>query len=272
MEIAETFAPLVREKGLSIRIGPGDGIVETDAGLLRSIIQNYLSNAIRYTQKGGIIIGVRRRGGMARIDVIDSGPGIPVDKQKQIFREFERLENANEGGIGLGLAIVERTARVLGARISLRSRQGRGSRFSIALPSSHVEPELTQHAAIREREHVGRLGILVVDDDPANCDAMESYLLALGHRTLSATSAQGALELQSDFEVALIDFNLGDEEDGLWLIARLREQYPDARYALVTAARTEEYSMRPELANVSVLRKPVSASDLEQWLHAKTRI
>lgn len=272
VEIAETFAPLVREKGLSIRIGPGDSIVETDAGLLRSIIQNYLSNAIRYTQKGGIIIGVRRRGGMARIDVIDSGPGIPVDKQKQIFREFERLENANEGGIGLGLAIVERTARVLGARISLRSREGRGSRFSISLPRSNVEPELTQHAAIREREHVGRLGILVVDDDPANCEAMESYLLALGHCTLSATSAQGALELQSDFEVALIDFNLGDEEDGLWLIARLREQYPDARYALVTAARPDEYSMRPELANVSVLRKPVSASDLEQWLHAKTGI
>lgn len=268
MELVETFAPLAHEKGLSIRIGPGDAIVETDPGLLRSIIQNFLSNGIRYTQEGGILLGVRRRGDMARIDVIDTGPGIAADKQKQIFREFERLANSKEGGIGLGLAIVERTARVLNARISLRSREGRGSRFSISLPLSNVAPEQTVPVPLYEPASSGRLSVMVVDDDLPNCEAMESYLAALGHRIVQATSARDALALAADFDVALIDFNLGDKEDGLWLIARLRERNPNARYGLVTASHPNEYSTRPEFTNVSVLRKPVSASDLEQWLHA----
>jgi signal transduction histidine kinase/Na+/proline symporter/CheY-like chemotaxis protein len=265
-EMAETFAPLAREKGLSIRIGPGDAVVETDAGLLRSVIQNLLSNAIRYTQDGGIIIGVRRRGGSARIDVIDTGPGIPFDKQKQIFREFERLANAHEGGSGLGLAIVERIARVLGARVSLRSEEDRGSRFSISLPMSNAQPELAMQIPKRDGTFDRRLSVMVVDDDLPNCEAMESYLAALGHDILRATSARDALKFTSHFDVALIDFNLGDKEDGLSLIGRLRERYPDAYYALVTAARPTEYSARAKLAAVPVLRKPVSASELEQWL------
>jgi Na+/proline symporter/signal transduction histidine kinase/ActR/RegA family two-component response regulator len=265
-EMAETFAPLAREKGLSIRIGPSDAVVETDAGLLRSVIQNLLSNAIRYTQDGGIVIGVRRRGNSARIDVIDTGPGIPIDKQQRIFREFERLANAHEGGIGLGLAIVERIARVLGARVSLRSEEGRGSRFSISLPMSNAQPELATQIPLRDGTSDKRLSVMVVDDDLPNCEAMESYLAALGHDISRATSARDALKFTSHFDVALIDFNLGDKEDGLWLIGRLRERYPDARYALVTAARPTEYSARAKHAAVPVLRKPVSASELEQWL------
>lgn len=269
-EMAETFAPLAREKGLSIRLGPGDAVVETDAGLLRSVIQNLLSNAIRYTQDGGIIIGVRRRGSTARIDVIDTGPGIPFDKQKQIFREFERLANAHEGGIGLGLAIVERIARVLGARVSLRSDGDKGSRFSISLPMSNAQPELATQIPKRDGTSDRRLSVVVVDDDLPNCEAMESYIAALGHDILRATSAHDALKFTSHFDVALIDFNLGDEEDGLSLIARLRERHPNARYALVTAARPTEYSARAKLATVPVLRKPVSASELEQWLQQTT--
>ena len=270
VEMVETFAPLAREKGLTIRIGPGDAVIQTDAGLLRSIIQNYLSNAIRYTEQGGIIIGTRRRGNMVRIDVIDSGPGIPVNKQQQIFREFERLANTTEGGIGLGLAIVERTARVLGARISLRSREGHGSRFSISLPVSERQPEAA--AAVipsRDPENARRLSILVVDDDLANREAMESYLLALGHSPTLAASAQEALTQPKEFDVALIDFNLGDSKDGLWLIDRLRNINHHARYALVTATRSDEYAMRPEFAGVSVLNKPVSADDLARWLHTE---
>jgi Na+/proline symporter/signal transduction histidine kinase len=94
--LVETFAPLAAEKGLTIRVGRGDATVETDAGLLHSIVQNFLSNAIRYTGQGGIIVGVRRRGDDARIDVIDSGVGIPEEKRLVIFREFERLANASE--------------------------------------------------------------------------------------------------------------------------------------------------------------------------------
>jgi Na+/proline symporter/signal transduction histidine kinase/CheY-like chemotaxis protein len=264
--MVETFAPLASEKGLTIRIGPGDATVETDAGLLRSVIQNFLSNAIRYTSRGGIVVGVRRRGNEARIDVIDSGPGIPNEKKIVIFREFERLPNANEGGIGLGLAIVERTARVIGARISLHSKLGKGSRFSVSLPIAAIESVLPKAEPRASLRALSRQAVLIVDDDKANCDAMESFVSRLGHEVCVANSAKEALQCSIDFDVALIDFNLGESDDGLTLIANLRSEHPDARYALVTATRPADYIERSELRGVSVLRKPLSASDLEAWL------
>ena len=89
--------------------------------LLRSIVQNFLSNAVRYTHDGGVLVGAQRRGDMVRIAVYDTGPGIAPDQQDRIFREFERIAPRDEAGAGLGLAIVERTARLIGAPISLRS-------------------------------------------------------------------------------------------------------------------------------------------------------
>jgi CheY-like chemotaxis protein len=183
-----------------------------------------------------------------------------------IFREFERLPNANEGGIGLGLAIVERTARVIGARISLHSKLGKGSRFSVALPIAAIEsvlPKSEPKALLRAQS---RQSVLIVDDDRANCDAMESFVLQLGHEVCVANSAKEALQCSIDFDVALIDFNLGEGDDGLTLIANLRSENPDARYALVTATRPADYMERSEMRGVSVLRKPLSASDLEAWL------
>jgi Na+/proline symporter/signal transduction histidine kinase/CheY-like chemotaxis protein len=266
LALVETFAPLAAEKGLTIRIGPGDAKVETDVGLLHSIVQNFLSNAIRYTGRGGIIVGVRRRGSEARIDVIDSGVGIPDEKRAVIFREFERLASASEGGVGLGLAIVERTARVIGARISLRSTLGKGSRFSVALPIAAKRSVMPKSEPVASPRAQSRQSVLIVDDDRANCDAMESFISQLGHEVCVAVSAEEALRRQIPFDVALIDFNLGQGDDGLTLIAALREQNPDARYALVTATRPADYLERPELRRVSVLRKPLLASDLEAWL------
>lgn len=272
-ELLETMAPLAREKGLSLRFAAGDAMVETDAGLLRSIVQNFLSNAIRYTQEGGIIVGVRRRGSMARIDVIDTGAGIPPEKQEIIFREFERLPGASEGGIGLGLAIVERTARLLGARISLRSRPDRGSRFSVALPLVALAlPEgsaaARQTSAAPALSAAPDLSVLVVDDDPVNCEAMASYIAGLGYRVTSATGNGEALACAAHqpFDVALVDFNLGDGEDGLMLIARLRDHQPDARYALVSAARPADYLERARAGGVALFAKPVVPEKLAIWI------
>jgi signal transduction histidine kinase len=266
LALVETFAPLAAEKGLTIRIGPGDAMVETDAGLLHSIVQNFLSNAIRYTGQGGIVVGVRRRGNQARIDVVDTGSGIPDEKKHMIFREFERLANASEGGIGLGLAIVERTARVIGAEISLRSMLGKGSRFSVALPMATTQRVLPISEQISTPRAQSRQAVLIVDDDKANCDAMESFVSQLGHDVFVAVSAKEAMRSATQFDVALIDFNLGEGDDGLTLIATLRAENPDARYALVTATRPADYVERSELCGVSVLRKPLLASDLEAWL------
>jgi Na+/proline symporter/signal transduction histidine kinase/CheY-like chemotaxis protein len=266
--LVDTFAPLAAEKGLTIGVGPGDATVETDPGLLHSIVQNFLSNAIRYTGQGGIIVGVRRRGSEARIDVIDSGVGIPVEKRLVIFREFERLANASEGGIGLGLAIVERSARVIGARVSLHSTPGKGSRFSVSLPVSVAQKVLLPSAPLISLRAQCRHKVLIVDDDVANCEAMELSVSQLGHDVLVAVSADEALERTIQFDIALIDFNLGAGDDGLTLIAALREANPDARYALVTATQPAVYAERSELGGVSVLPKPLSASDLAAWLNS----
>lgn len=268
VELVATMAPLARERGLSLRLGPGDAMVESDAGLLRSVVQNLLSNAIRYTERGGVLIGVRRRGSSARIDVIDTGPGIPEDKRAAIFREFERLPSASEGGVGLGLAIVERTARVLGATVTLASRPGRGSRFSVALPLAAIAPPAATSAIERAgtRRHAASTSILIVDDDAINRDALRSFLETLGHRVMSAAGPEDALAVVEPFTLALVDFDLGEGMDGLTLIERLRVRHADARYALVTAASPGVWGVRARMLGVPVLRKPADIEALEALL------
>ncbi|MDJ0276484.1 PAS-domain containing protein, partial [Sphingomonas sp. 2R-10] len=125
VELVDSFADQARAKGLTLRLAPGDAVVATDRVLLRSIVQNLLGNAVRYTTRGGVVVGVRRRGGMARIEVVDTGPGIAEADRARVFGEFERLANAEDAGLGLGLAIVARTATLLGAGVELDSRVGR---------------------------------------------------------------------------------------------------------------------------------------------------
>lgn len=269
VELVETMVPMAREKDLEIRVGPGDATVESDPGLLRSIVQNFLSNAIRYTHAGGVLIGVRRRGGDARIDVIDTGAGIPDDKRSAIFREFERLSNAGDGGIGLGLAIVERTARLLDARVSLNSRPGHGSRFSVSLPLSAKPVETVEAPAADAPPRGGALSILVVDDDATNCEALRSYLVSLGHKVETARDADAAMRLTSCFDCALVDFNLGPSADGLVLAQNLLENDRARRIALVTAARSEDYEARAMALGIIVFRKPIITAALDRWLAEK---
>lgn len=266
VEMVETMTPLAREKGIDIRIGPGDATVETDPGLLRSIVQNFLANAVRYTDRGGILVGIRRRGSNARIDVIDTGPGIPEEKQTIIFREFERLPNAGDGGVGLGLAIVERTARLLDARISLRSRSGKGSRFSVSLPVSLLAVANVSVEVPRSASPTGPLSILIVDDDGTNIEALRSYLEPLGHQTNSAQDGEAAAAGAGTYDIALIDFNLGSGMDGLELARLLTEQNRVGRIALITAARSQDYQASAQAMGITVFTKPVSMPQLDSWL------
>jgi two-component system, sensor histidine kinase len=135
--IGSTFAAVAEEKGLSLRLGSTNAWVRSDPVLLERIVLNLVSNAVRYTTSGGIVVGCRRRGALLRIDVADSGPGIPEDQQRKIFGEFYRLADAaktNQAGLGLGLAIVERLCVLLDHPIELESTPGKGSRFSVAVP------------------------------------------------------------------------------------------------------------------------------------------
>ena len=271
-DIVATMAPVAAEKGLRLRYVPTSVQVETDPVLLRSIVQNFLSNAIRYTQEGGIVVGARRRGGEVRIDVVDSGPGIPRHKLELIFREFERLDTGNEAGFGLGLAIVERTARLLGLGISVKSNERRGSRFSVRLARRHgvIAPHPKAVTAIaRTDPSAAGQHILVVDDKPHNIDAMASYLRSVGHQVSVATTAQTALAYPHSFDVGLIDFDLGTAEqgeDGLTLIAALRAKMPAIRCALVTAERGLDIAERAANDGVTLFAKPVAPDLLAHWI------
>ncbi len=137
-QVQRDFEPLAREKGVTLKVMATRATVRSDRRLMRRLIQNLVSNAVKYTPKGRVLLGVRRRGGKVAIQVIDTGLGIPQSKLKVVFREFERLDQGAKvaRGLGLGLSIVERIARTLDHRISLRSQSGKGSTFEVlARPS-----------------------------------------------------------------------------------------------------------------------------------------
>ena len=141
--IETTFAELAAKKGLSLRVMPCSAWVRSDPILLERILLNLVGNAVRYTARGGVVVGCRRRATQLRIDVCDTGAGIPEDQRQSIFSEFYQLANPapdRKAGLGLGLAIVDRLSRLLGHPVQLQSHPGRGSRFSVSIPLA-AEPE-----------------------------------------------------------------------------------------------------------------------------------
>lgn len=267
VDLAESFVPLAAEKGLEIRIGPGDALVETDRTLLRSVIQNFMSNAVRYTAEGGILLALRRHGAMVRIEVYDTGPGIKPEDQRRIFREFERLGTGGVAGIGLGLAIVERTARLLGAAIDLRSRPGRGSRFAIELPMV-LEKPVARVALSQEPVFAPVFGrhVLVVDDDAGIREATATLLRQNGFVPLVAADPETARTLAGEAETALVDFHLGEGANGLELIAELLALNPALNCALVTADRSPETLERCQQDDIAFFPKPADPERLIAWL------
>jgi signal transduction histidine kinase len=154
-----TFMNAAREKGLSFRIVPSSAIVRSDAILLERILLNLASNALRYTERGGVVVGCRRQGRSVRIEVWDSGVGIPVEQRDRIFAEFVRLPSADtaaDRGLGLGLAIVARLCALLGHQVGVTSVVNEGSRFFVTVPRASAEvPEVTRALATAASVRLG---------------------------------------------------------------------------------------------------------------------
>ncbi|MFN3817861.1 PAS-domain containing protein [Blastomonas sp.] len=266
-DLAQSFMPMAEGKQLSLRIGALIGDVHTDPGLLRSVLQNFLSNALRYTQQGGVLIGSRRRGDRVRIDVYDTGVGIAPEQIDSIFTEFTRLGEVEADGLGLGLALAERIARLLGGAISVRSVPGRGSRFSLSLPLSAPQTQAAVPARTVPTHSPARaLRVLVIDNDALIVEAMLSLLTSLGHNATGATDPVQALSAEGPFDVALVDFHLGTATDGLALIAALRLQHPGLPAALVTAQGSPELVRRAGALGVPVIAKPAAAAEIVGFL------
>jgi len=271
------FAPLAREKGLDLTFMPCSQTIRSDRRLLRRLLQNLISNAIKYTPRGRVLVGCRRRGGRLRVEVYDTGIGIPHAKRRAVFKEFHRLDQGARvaRGVGLGLSIVERIARVLDCEVTLKSNVGRGSRFAIEVPCGigHVAaPKLRAPA----RLDLGRLdgtAVLCIDNDRAILDGMELLLGGWGCRTLVAADlveALAAIEATGlEPDGFLVDYHL-DGGNGVAAIAELRRRLGRHVPAIVITADRSLHvrdEVRAEAAHL--LNKPIKPASLRalitQW-------
>ena len=271
------FVPLAREKGLDLIFMSCALAVRSDRRLLRRLLQNLVSNAIKYTPKGSVLVGCRRRGKKLRIDVYDTGIGIPHAKRRAVFKEFHRLDQGARvaRGVGLGLSIVERIARVLDCEVALKSNVGRGSRFSLEVPRAiaAVDGPIRQTAP---RAAAGRLAgtvVLCIDNERAILDGMQTLLGGWGCSVLKAADLAEALAaiegsgLEPDG--LLVDYHL-DGGNGIGAIAELRRRHGGGLAAiLLTADRSAHVREEARTAGVHVLHKPVKPASLRalmtQW-------
>ncbi|MGB7102828.1 MAG: PAS domain-containing hybrid sensor histidine kinase/response regulator [Xanthobacteraceae bacterium] len=272
------FAPLAREKGLDLIFMPCSLAVRSDRRLLRRLLQNLVSNAIKYTPtKGSVLVGCRRRGARLRIEVYDTGIGIPHAKRRAVFKEFHRLDQGARvaRGVGLGLSIVERIARVLDCELALKSSVGRGSRFSVEVAratTAIVEPALHAVSKAATGQLAGTV-VLCIDNERTILDGMQTLLGGWGCRVLKAADLAEALAaiVSSGLEPdgLLVDYHL-DGGNGLGAITELRRRYGhDLSVILVTADRSVHVREEARAAGVLVLNKPVKPASLRalmtQW-------
>ena len=276
------FEPIARERGLRLTFVSSSLRVTSDRKLLRRLLQNLISNAIKYTMTGGVVIGVRRDGSKARIEVHDSGLGIPDEKRQVVFREFERLPSGVQAapGVGLGLSIVERLSRVLDHQIGLRSRLGLGSTFSVTLPRTaavaHVSAATANMPPLRQSSLAG-LVIAAIDNEAHIVAGMEALLNGWGCIVASGVDlpeVETALSVRGlTPDVIVADYHIGDI-DGLGVIASLRRRYGPCPSVLITADREAILRDLAKAADVRILHKPLKPaalrSLLSQWSLVKT--
>jgi signal transduction histidine kinase/CheY-like chemotaxis protein len=265
-KIENMFAADTRAKSLRLRVLPSGAWLRSDRVLLERILLNLVSNAVRYTERGGIIVGCRRRGDSVRIEVWDSGIGIPQDQQQNIFREFYQVGGARAGaaGLGLGLAIVDRLSRLLGHRLEIASVQGKGSRFSIAAPQAppQVDPaEISLPLQALIQPFAGKF-IVVIDDDRLVLDGMCGLLRGWGCQVSASTSSGDALaslfELNERPDLIISDHHFTHGENGISVIKRLRRTFNVPIPALlVTGDISVERKQEAAAGGFELLQKPV---------------
>ncbi|MDI4657228.1 PAS domain-containing hybrid sensor histidine kinase/response regulator [Xanthobacter autotrophicus] len=267
------FAPLAREKNLDLTFVPCSLAVRSDRRLLRRLLQNFISNAVKYTPRGRVLVGCRRHAGRLRVEVHDTGVGIPRSKHKVVFQEFQRLDQGAKvaRGLGLGLSIVERIARVLEHKVQVTSQPNRGSTFSVDLPiavSMPEEPQATPTPARRGAQLDG-LTILAIDNEPAILEGMELLLTGWGCEVITASSAAGALEAvrltRKTPDVALVDYHL-DDGHGIDAVMSLRWKLGKLPAVLITADRTKKVRDAARAADMEILNKPLKPAALRALL------
>jgi signal transduction histidine kinase/CheY-like chemotaxis protein len=289
-QIRTEYTPQAQQKGLALKVRRCKASVHSDPMLLERILRNLVSNAIAHTRSGRVLIGCRARGGNIRIEVWDTGPGIPPHEHERIFWEFHQLQNPERDrskGLGLGLAIVRRTAALLGHALAMRSIEGRGTAFLLSVEAhraSAVETPVEVGAFgggggaagaslpyIDARPTKGQL-ILVVDDDAQNREGLQLLLESWGHRVVAAAGVDELVALIADVpgkpNLIVSDYRLREHETGIEAIDRVHEEYnDDAIPALLVSGDTDPARLIEAAArSIPVLHKPVEVDALRSWV------
>ncbi len=275
--IETDYAPMAREKNLKLVVMPTSLRVRSDTNLLRRLVQNLVSNAIKYTINGKVLVGARRRGNRVIIEVLDSGIGIPSSKFRTVFKEFARLDEGAKtaAGLGLGLSIVDRISRVLNHPVELVSQPGRGTIFRVQIPMDPALPQKTFRTQDRPESRkrsqpLSGLRVLCIDNEPKILEGMSLLITGWGCTVSQAESISALDALVSRREPApeiiIADFHL-DDGDGIEAILKLRSAYQAHIPALlITADRTPDVRAAAERHEVEVQHKPVRPAALRAYL------
>jgi PAS domain S-box-containing protein len=265
------FGIIARERGIEFRAVPCRVTVHSDRQFLRRILQNFLSNALRYTRQGKVLLGCRRRGDTLVIEVLDTGPGIPAEHlEKDIYEEFRRFQPRDElgaKGMGLGLAIVQRMARALGHEIRVRSELGRGSVFSVEVPIAKTQAVVAaMPAAPRPAARLDEACVLCVDNEQSILEGMAQLLEGWSCEVLTATGTPGALDVLENIggapDLLLADFHLDGSDTGLKTIEAVRARWGDVPAVIITADYGEQAREHVRNAGFAIMRKPVKPAAL----------
>ncbi|NNJ72985.1 MAG: response regulator, partial [Enterobacterales bacterium] len=268
--LIQDFAIMAKHKGLKFHNHLTDVVVKTDPIHLRRIIQNLISNAIKYCNEGGVLIASRKRGNRISIEIYDTGPGISDYEQTQIYNEFYRIRGHNEPGVGLGLAVVSRLSELLDIDIVIKSNLGTGSRFSFYLDEANESiSESTQTPVTIDKPAIA-LNVMCVDDAQENLDALAAVLNKWGctnHLFSTPTDVIANLKAVAP-DILLVDFQLNDEHyNGIELVAECRRLLGrEIPAVLITAVRDKSLRVQAKEANISYLPKPVRPAALRALL------
>lgn len=276
--IAREFRQMAMAEGLTLDFVPSSAVVESDSQLLARILRNFLTNAIRYTGTGRILLGCRREGDHVLLQVWDTGPGIPQDKLTEIFQEFKRIRPAGsqpDKGLGLGLAIVDKISRILGHQVTVQSIEGKGSVFSVKVPVGRLQPKRRTQDENRMVSNDGGLGgamIWVIDNDHAICQGMQTLLEGWDCQVVSAVSLED-LERQLDpaqspVDLILADYHLDNDENGVDVVASINSRrHCPAPVVMITANYSNELKQHiRELGHV-LMNKPVKPLKLRSAMN-----
>jgi two-component system, chemotaxis family, CheB/CheR fusion protein len=272
------FAYHAQTRRLSLRVVPCGLLIHSDPQLLEQMIRNLLSNALKYTKQGKVLLGCRRRGEFLRIEIWDTGIGIPDAELQPIFDEFHQLDNTareRSRGLGLGLAIVQRLGVLLGHRVRVRSQLGKGSVFAIEVMLStngllqRLADRPRSAGAVKTDEILRTAVILVIEDDPEVCELLKLLLKFEGHRAVTAPDGVAALELvaRGTFspDLILADYNLPNGMNGLQVAAKLREKLHRQIPVIILTGDISTHALHNiSLEDCVQLNKPVKSEELTQ--------